>query len=54
VKDVFHLAHREALALLRIARRDWKAAAAMTVIEACDEVNWGFQLQPAMEKARQA
>lgn len=51
VKDAFYVAHPEALAMLRISKRDWKAAAAMTDIEVFEEVTWGFQLQQAIEKA---
>ena len=43
----------EALAMLRVARRDLKAARLLAVDEA-DEANWGFQMQPAIEKAFKA
>jgi HEPN domain-containing protein len=43
----------EALAMLRVARRDLKAARLLAVDEA-DEANWGFQMQQAIEKAFKA
>jgi HEPN domain-containing protein len=43
----------EALAMLRVARRDLVAARLLAVDEA-DEANWGFQMQQAIEKAFKA
>ena len=43
----------EALALLRIARRDLKAAEVLQ-IPSIDESSWGFQIQQAVEKALKA
>ena len=40
----------EALAMLRIARRDLKAALALQQAS-IDEASWGFQLQQVVEKA---
>jgi HEPN domain-containing protein len=54
VKDDFSVANPEALAMLRISKRDWKAASGMTAIEVFEEVIWGFQLQQAIEKALKA
>ena len=47
------MAVSEALAMLRVARRDLKAARLLVVDEA-DEANWGFQMQQAIEKAFKA
>jgi HEPN domain-containing protein len=47
------MAVSEALAMLRVARRDLKAARLLVVDEA-DEANWGFQMQQAIEKALKA
>jgi HEPN domain-containing protein len=47
------MAVSEALAMLRVARRDLKAARPLVVDEA-DEANWGFQMQQAIEKAFKA
>jgi HEPN domain-containing protein len=47
------MAVSEALAMLRVARRDLKAARLLAVDEA-DEANWGFQMQQAIEKAFKA
>ncbi len=44
------MANPEALALLKIARRDLTAAALLQDPSA-DEANWGFQIQQAIEKA---
>ncbi|NQW38829.1 MAG: HEPN domain-containing protein [Cyanobacteria bacterium] len=43
----------EAQALLRIARRDLKAAEVLQ-IPSIDESSWGFQIQQAVEKALKA
>lgn len=43
----------EALVLLRIARRDLRAAVLLQN-PAADEANWGFQIQQAVEKALKA
>lgn len=50
VKDAFYVANPEALAMLRISKRDWKAAAAMTNIEVFEEVTWGFQCNKRLRK----
>ena len=47
------MANPEALALLKIARRDLTAAALLQDPSA-DEANWGFQIQQAIEKALKA
>lgn len=47
------MASPEALAMLRIARRDLKAAHVLRDNE-IDEAIWGFQLQQAVEKALKA
>ena len=44
------MANPEAQALLRIARRDLKAAEVLQ-IPSIDESSWGFQIQQAVEKA---
>lgn len=44
------MANPEAMALLKIARRDLTAAALLQD-PAADEANWGFQIQQAVEKA---
>ena len=43
----------EAWAMLRIARRDLKAAQ-MLQVASIDEASWGFQIQQAVEKAIKA
>jgi len=43
----------EAQAMLRVARRDLRAAHLLAVDEA-DEASWGFQVQQALEKAFKA
>jgi hypothetical protein len=43
----------EAQAMLRVARRDFKAARLLAVEEA-EEASWGFQIQQAIEKAFKA
>jgi len=47
------MARTEALAMLRVARRDLRAARLLAVDEA-DEASWGFQIQQAIEKAFKA
>ena len=47
------MANPEALAMLRIARRDLKAAQVLQD-NAIDEAIWGFQIQQAVEKALKA
>ena len=47
------MANPEALALLRIARRELKAASLLQD-PAAPEANWGFQIQQAVEKALKA
>ncbi|MEN9861089.1 MAG: hypothetical protein RLZZ515_1571 [Cyanobacteriota bacterium] len=47
------MANPEARALLRIARRDLKAAEVLQ-ISSIDESSWGFQIQQAVEKALKA
>lgn len=47
------MARSEAQAMLRVARRDLKAARLLAVDEA-DEASWGFQMQQAIEKAIKA
>lgn len=47
------MANPEALALLKIARRDLTAAVLLQDPSA-DEANWGFQIQQAIEKALKA
>ncbi|MCP9791458.1 HEPN domain-containing protein [Vulcanococcus limneticus Candia 3F8] len=47
------MANPESLALLRIARRDLRAAALLED-PAADEANWGFQIQQVVEKALKA
>lgn len=47
------MASPEALAMLRIARRDLKAAQVLRDNE-IDEAIWGFQIQQAVEKALKA
>ena len=47
------MANPEAQALLRIARRDLKAAEVLQ-IPSIDESSWGFQIQQAVEKALKA
>ena len=47
------MARSEALAMLRVARRDLKAARLLSVEEA-EEASWGFQMQQAIEKAFKA
>lgn len=54
VKDAFYVAHPEALAMLRISKRDWKAAAAMTDIEVFEEVTWGFHCSRRLRKLSKA
>ena len=49
--DEFQL---EAERMLRVARRDLKAASAMTDSEMFDEPSWGFHIQQAAEKALKA
>jgi len=44
------MANPDALAMLRIARRDLTAAAILQDLS-IDEANWGFQIQQAVEKA---
>ncbi len=44
------MARSEAQAMLRVARRDLRAARLLAVDEA-DEASWGFQMQQAIEKA---
>ena len=44
------MARTEAQAMLRVARRDLRAARLLAVDEA-DEASWGFQMQQAIEKA---
>ncbi|MBM5793918.1 MAG: HEPN domain-containing protein [Cyanobacteria bacterium K_DeepCast_0m_m1_088] len=47
------MARTEAQAMLRVARRDLRAARLLAVDEA-DEASWGFQIQQAIEKAFKA
>ena len=47
------MANPEAQALLRIARRDLKAAEVLQ-IPSIDESSWGFQIQQAVEKSLKA
>jgi len=47
------MARTEAQAMLRVARRDLRAARLLAVDEA-DEASWGFQMQQAIEKAFKA
>ena len=47
------MANPEALAMLRIARRDLKAAQALQDHDV-DEASWGFQVQQVVEKALKA
>jgi len=47
------MARTEAEAMLRVARRDLRAARLLAVDEA-DEASWGFQMQQAIEKAFKA
>ncbi|MFM7674558.1 MAG: HEPN domain-containing protein [Synechococcus sp.] len=47
------MANPEAIALLKIARRDLTAAALLQD-PAADEANWGFQIQQVVEKALKA
>ena len=47
------MARSEAQAMLRVARRDLRAARLLAVDEA-DEASWGFQMQQALEKAFKA
>ena len=47
------MANPEAMALLKIARRDLTAAALLQD-PAADEANWGFQIQQVVEKALKA
>jgi HEPN domain-containing protein len=47
------MARTEAQAMLRVARRDLRAARLLAVDEA-DEASWGFQLQQAIEKTFKA
>jgi len=47
------MARSEAQAMLRVARRDLRAARLLAVDEA-DEASWGFQMQQAIEKAFKA
>ncbi len=47
------MANPEALAMLRIARRDLKAAQVLQD-NAIDEAIWGFQIQQSVEKALKA
>ena len=47
------MANPEAVALLRIARRDLQAAVLLQD-PAADEASWGFQIQQAVEKALKA
>ena len=47
------MARSEAHAMLRVARRDLKAARLLAVEEA-EEASWGFQMQQAIEKAFKA
>ena len=49
--DEFQL---EAERMLRVARRDLKAASAMTDCGMFDEPSWGFHIQQASEKALKA
>jgi HEPN domain-containing protein len=47
------MARTEAQAMLRVARRDLRAARLLAVDEA-EEASWGFQMQQAIEKAFKA
>lgn len=47
------MARTEAQAMLRVARRDFKAAQLLAV-DAAEEASWGFQMQQAIEKAFKA
>lgn len=47
------MARTEAHAMLRVSRRDLRAARLLAVDEA-DEASWGFQMQQAIEKAFKA
>ena len=47
------MARTEAQAMLRVARRDLRAARLLAVDEA-DEASWGFQIQQAIEKVFKA
>ena len=47
------MARSEAQAMLRVARRDLRAARLLAVDEA-DEASWGFQVQQAIEKTLKA
>ena len=47
------MARSEAQAMLRVARRDLRAASLLAVDEA-DEASWGFQVQQAIEKTLKA
>ena len=47
------MANPDALAMLRIARRDLTAAAMLQDLS-IDEANWGLQIQQAVEKALKA
>ena len=49
-KEGCWMARTEAQAMLRVARRDLRAARLLAVDEA-DEASWGFQMQQAIEKA---
>lgn len=44
----------EAIRMLRIARRDLKAARSMLDADLFEEPTWGFQIQQATEKALKA
>jgi len=48
------MAEADALAMLKIARRDLQAAQAMLDTAVFHEAVWGFQLQQALEKAFKA
>jgi len=47
------MARTEAQAMLRVARRDLRAAQLLAVDEA-EEASWGFQMRQAIEKAFKA
>ena len=47
------MARSEAQAMLRVARRDLRAARLLAVGEA-DEASWGFQVQQSIEKTLKA